>query len=294
MRFKYFALIILIVCFTGLISAESWKIYSDASLSLAQSAYSDNWAGTELSSLTWFGNSNSYAEMQITRYMNSRTTLKLAFGQTHTQKTDEDGNKYWTKPDKTTDKIDLESVMKFTLGYYLDPYASVRMESQFLDYTQSSMDNTRIVNPVLFTESAGASKTLMKKENEDLNARLGLALRQYIDMHSVKTIFPKEFENLTTNDGGLEFVLEYNKTVDLTKSTFNSRLQVFQAMFNSKSDELNDDWKAPDLSWENSLNTKLFAFITASLYIQLKYEQEEVKAAQFKETLGMGFTFQLF
>ena len=90
------------------LSAEDWKISSDMSLSLTQSAYSDSWQGTELSSVTWLAASNTTAEKQLKPWLNNKTTLKLAFGQTHQQKLDAMGDKYWEKPEKSTDKIDRE------------------------------------------------------------------------------------------------------------------------------------------------------------------------------------------
>lgn len=287
-------IIILILALVCSLSAEKWRFYSDASLSLAQSAYSNNWAGTELSSITWFGNSTSFAEAQLTGLMHNKTGLKLGFGQTHIQKVDSEGKKYWTKPDKTTDRVDLESVLKFTLDKYVDPYLSVRMESQFLDFSQRSVGNTRVLNPIRFTEGAGVARTFVKKEGETFSSRLGAAFRQNLDMHSLKAGTTDEYETITTNDGGLEFITEYDKSVKATNMVFNSRLNIFQAVFNSKSDELNNNWKAPDVTWDNVLSTKLFSFITASLYLQLKYEKEEVSGFQFKETLGLGMSYQLF
>lgn len=292
MKIKYIVLTLLLICLTAFISAENWSFHSDASLSLAQSAYSDNWSGTELSSITWFGNSNTFAEKQLNRKMHNKTSLKLAFGQTHTQKTNDEGEKFWTKPDKSTDKIDLESLLRFTLDAFVDPYVSARMESQFLDLSQEDLDNTRFINPILFSEGAGVAKTLIKRENENLNTRFGAAFRQKLDRHSFVTV--DEFEDITTNDGGLEWVTDYDKAFKPTNVIYTSRLQVFQALFNSRSDELNEDWKSPDISWENSISTKLFSFITAYLFFQLKYEKEEVAELQFKETLGLGVSWQLF
>ncbi|MFO7659879.1 MAG: DUF3078 domain-containing protein [Candidatus Cloacimonadaceae bacterium] len=274
--------------------SAGWKINSNIGISLAQSAYSDNWAGTEKSNITWFGNSDTSAEIQLTRYMHDKTTLKLAFGQTHSQDTDAEGESYWKEPEKSTDKIDLESLLRFTLDAFVDPYLSARMESQFLDLSQESLDNTRFINPIRFSEGAGVAKTLRERENEILITRLGAALRQNVDRHSVVPLTIDEYETITTNDGGLEWITEYNKAIKLTNLNFSSRLSVFQALFNSRSDELNDDWKSPDISWENSLSTRLFSVITASLYFQLKYEKEEVAELQYQETLGMGVSWNLF
>lgn len=86
---------------------DGWQLASDINLTLTQNAYSDNWEGGETGALSWALNSNSLAERQMTNVVNSKSTLKLAFGQTHSQ---DRSSKRWLKPSKTTDLIDLESV----------------------------------------------------------------------------------------------------------------------------------------------------------------------------------------
>lgn len=292
MNYKILAVITIIVCLSGMLCAEAWKYTADVSLGLTQNAYSDNWAGTELSNINWIASSNSSAEKQLNRYMFDKTTLKLAFGQTHTQKVDTMGDKYWTKPEKTTDKIDLESVLKFTLQTYVDPFVSARMESQFLDLSDAG--KTRNLNPLKLTEGAGIARTFIKDNTQELGARLGAAFRQNIDRDKLDPV-TLERETFTTNDGGLEFVAEYNKNFTPKDMTFKSKMLVFQALFNSKEDQLpNDYWKTADMKWENTLSTKLISVITMSLYFELLYEKEQDKDLQFKETLALGVSYRLF
>lgn len=292
MKFNYYTLLILLVFLSGLLHAEPWKYTADANLFLSQSTYSDNWAGSEMSNITWVASSNASAEKQLTQIMSDKTTLKLAFGQTHTQKENTSGDKYWAKPDKSTDKIDLESVLKFNFEIYVDPFISARAESQFLDLTDPA--KTKTFNPALLTETAGISRTFIKQEYQNLNSRIGLALRQNIDREKFDIASGKR-KTYTTNDGGIEFITEYNKVFMPKDISYKSRLQVFQALFNSKEDELpNDNWKSPDMTWEHSINTKLWSIVSLNFYFELLYEKEQVKDLQFKETLGLGVSYQLF
>ncbi|MBM4399351.1 MAG: DUF3078 domain-containing protein [Candidatus Cloacimonetes bacterium] len=286
---KNMILAALLFCLCGMLGAEQWKYSADASFSLAQNFYSEKWAGTELSNINWIANSNSSAEKQLSKIMHDRTTLKLAFGQTHTQKTDALGDKYWEKAQKTTDKIDLESLLRFTLQFYVDPFAAARMESQFMDMSDPA--KTRMVNPLKLTETAGIARTFIKDDYQELNSRLGAAFRQNIDRD---VLVGTERETQTTNDGGLEFITEYSKKFMPKDVTYKSKLLVYEALFNSKSKDLNDDWKSPDVKWENTLSTKLWSVITMSLIFDVIYEREQVKEIQYKETLALGVSYQLF
>ncbi|MBD3297737.1 MAG: DUF3078 domain-containing protein, partial [candidate division Zixibacteria bacterium] len=110
-----------------------WYPEVEAGLTLSQSAFSDNWAGGDKGSIVWTAIFNASLENQLHRKVNFYNALKLAYGQTHQQESNDDGSRYWEKPAKSTDLIDLESIIRFTLGGFVDPYASARFESQFED-----------------------------------------------------------------------------------------------------------------------------------------------------------------
>lgn len=276
------------------LNAEGWSTDADISLTLSQSAFSENWAGTELSNISWLANANASAEKQMKDWLHNRNTMKLAFGQTHLQKTNSLGDKYWEAPEKSTDKIDLESLWRFTLQTWVDPFMAGRLESQFLDLSQEDKDNTRFVNPMLFTETAGIMRTFIDTESMKFDSRLGAAFRQNVNRDQMDLALNKE--TITTLDGGLEFVSELKKQINAPlQSTFRSRLQVYQAVFNSKEDDLpNDDWKSPDMVWENTLTTKLFGLISANLLFEMRYDKEQVHEMQWKQMLGLGLSYNLF
>ncbi|MDD2544026.1 MAG: DUF3078 domain-containing protein [Candidatus Cloacimonetes bacterium] len=287
-------IILLLAAFAGL-CAENWKLDSNMSFTLTQSAFSDTWVGTELSNITWVANSTTTAEKQLKSWLQNKNTLKLAFGQTHTQKTRVDENlaeeKYWEHPEKSTDKIDLESMLRFTTQGWVDPFVAGRFESQFLDLSQ---EETRLINPMLFTETAGVIRSFIDEENRLFTTRLGAAFREKIDRDVIDASSGAK-ETITTVDGGLEMVSEYKQKIQLPlEMDLRSRLQLYQALFNSKSDELNEDWKSTDMVWENVLTTKLFGMVSANLIFELRYDKEQVADLQWKEMLGLGLSYTLF
>lgn len=274
-----------------LLPAQTWKLDSNMSLTLSQSAFSDNWAGTELSNITWVANSTSTAEKQLADWLLNKNTLKLAFGQTHNQKTREvSKDKYWEKPEKSTDKIDLESMFRFTTHTWVDPFLAGRFESQFLDLSQ---DEARLVNPMLFTETAGIIRSFIDEEHQLLTARLGAALRESVNRD---VLIGTTKETQTTIDGGLEMVSEYTRKLKMPlEMDLRSRLQLYQALFNSKSDDLpNDNWKSLDMVWENIVSTKLFGMVSANLIFELRYDKEQVSELQWKEMIGLGLSHNFF
>ena len=124
---------------------------------------------------------NLLAEKQLSEKINSKNSLKLAYGQTYSQFINADGDREWSEAQKTTDLIDAESMERFTLGGFIDPYAAFRLESQFLD--ESVPDDKKMFNPITLTESFGIAKVFIKEENKELSTRLGGAFKQFINSH---------------------------------------------------------------------------------------------------------------
>lgn len=54
----------------------------------------------------------------------------------------------------------------------------------------------------------------------------------------------------------------------------------------------NDDFGNVDLNWDILLNYKLNRFLTATLNTTLRYYDREITKIQFKEILGLGFTYK--
>lgn len=292
MKTLLFTAVSVFVFFVGSsVSADPWKLTSEANITLTQSAYSDNWVGGEAGALSWTFNSNSRAEKLLGTSVNTMNTLRLSFGQTHNQDVD---TKKWAKPVKSTDLIDFESLFRFLIGAYVDPYFSVRVETQFLD--ASDPLKNRHVNPLKFTEAAGIAKVFIEEENHMLMARLGGGLRQFLNRDELN-LDTLERETLKSNDAGLTFDAEYRTPFADDKLTFASKLTVFQALYYSEADALkelpNEDyWKAPDVNWENIFTANITEHLMVNLYVQLLYDKQIDLKGRFKQTLSMGITYK--
>ena len=269
-----------------------WTLTSDLNVTLTQNAYSGNWAGSESGALSWASNWNSLAESQLTQSLNSRTTVRLAFGQTHSQ---DRGSNNWARPVKSTDLVDAESVLRLTRGWAVDPFVAGRAQTQFVD--ESDPVERVLLNPVLLTESVGVSRALLSDESREWIVRLGGAVRQHID-RNVMPDEAEEKETATTSDAGAELVSNFKTPLADGKIALSSDLTVFQGLYNSEEDKLEglpgaDDWKSPDVNWENTLTANITNYLMVNLYLQLLYDKEIDSDVRMKETLSLGFTFQL-
>ncbi len=290
-RFASALAIAALCCCPPVSTADPWTLTADVNLTLAQTAYSNNWVGGEAGNITWAFNSNWLAEKQLQPLIHNKNALKLSFGQTHSQDAD---SKDWASPEKSTDLIDFETLFNFTLGGFVDPFAAGHVESQFLDASDPAKG--RYLNPLKFTESFGVIRYLMKEDKREWSTRLGGALRQFVDRDVL--VDTDQRQTQTSNDGGIEFVSELKSPLAGERISVSNKLTVFQALFSSKSDELKgqpnaDYWKSPDVNWENILTVGITKYLMVNLYNQLLYDKEVDKGGRFKQTLSLGFTYKL-
>lgn len=285
----------LFVCVSAAFAAEQptpgpWKVDVSTGIVTTQSSYSDNWTGGEAGSINWVAFYSSMTQRQLTRNWYTQFDWKLSFGQTHSQNKE---TKDWQSPTKSEDKIRHDAIVRLTKGWFADPYFAFSLESQFLDV--SSARNTRYVNPLELTESSGLARTIVEvPEKTRLTTRLGLGLRQRIarfDDPADSTSSPATLSE-TTVDGGVEWVTDLLLGSSKSKYSFNSKLTLFQAMFNSKSDEFtNDYWKTADANWDNILRVKVSSLINVGLAWQLLYDKEVDLGGRLKQALSVGLVY---
>jgi len=269
--------------------AAKWKVQIETGLGMTQAAYSDNWTGGEAGSILWASAFRGKAEKQISPSWYWGNELKLAFGQTHNQMkvTDAQGNetgeKRWTSPVKSTDKIRYDGIVRLTRGWLVDPYAAGVLESQFLD---ASGSKHLYFNPVDLTETMGVARDLIKvPDKRVLTTRVGAGFRQKL-VHGAET----------TNDGGLEWVTDFALGSAKSKYSFLSKVSVFQALFNSKDyaadDPAKDYWKTTDVNWDNVFTANVTSILQVSLAWQLLYDKEIDFGGRLKETLALGLAYK--
>ncbi len=270
-----------------------WKKTLILNLNVTQIAYSDSWVGGENGSASWVANSNGTAEKAFGDFLDLKSTLKLSFGQTLVQ--DTSGN--WSKPRISTDLIDWENVMRFTLNKYVDPFIAVRLESRFAD--ASFGPKKRYLNPMILTETAGISRKFFEKDKNLISSRLGLAVRQiFKDAIIINPDSTWETTDSNLTDGGIESVTDISLTLD-ENILLTSKLILYKAFWFSKKNEVagtesEDYWKAVDLNWENIINATVTKIISVNIYTQLLYDKEISKSGRFKQSLGLGLQFKVW
>lgn len=274
-----------------------WYPTLEGGLQVTQSAYSDNWSGGDKGSVVWTAIVNASLENQLKPTVNSLSTLKLSYGQTHQQKSAPDGERYWDRPEKSTDLIDFESIARFTLGGFVDPFVSFGLESQFQDATDLD-GRTLTLNPIQLQETAGVARKFIDTENRALLSRLGFAFRQHFRRQFVmpptgdaaNRATDRKTETEGSNDGGLEWVTEYKTKVLEDRVTWTSKLRVYQAIFYSAQDDfdsVNDaEWLATgidpevadyslaaDADFENIFSTQITKILSVNLYLRWLYDK---------------------
>jgi hypothetical protein len=308
-----------------------WHKTAETGINLTQSSYSDNWAGGDKGSVVWSWIFNGTLKSRLSHKVIWSNELKLAYGQTHQQTTDDQGERHWERPEKSTDLIDLETIVRFTLGGWLDPYVSGRFESLFED-ASDSLGRRLTFNPLKFKESAGISRQFIEEEDRSLLCRLGLTLRQSARRLFVDDTPGSDTKTVTGNDGGLEWVTDYKTKLLEDRVSWTSKLTLYQPLFYSGHDELEDlstaqlaavgldpdvaDYTTTmDIDWENIFSTQLSKLISVNLYVRWVYDKydntvlpeldeagdlanaDDVSAAvrksgQFKQTMAIGFIYR--
>ncbi len=309
-----------------------WKLTSVASLNLSQSSFSSNWAGGDKGSIVWVLGADTKAERQMSRTLNWATQLLLAYGQTLQQRTESatSDKLVWSTPQKTTDLIQLESVARFTLGGWVDPYLSLRLDSQFRD--ESNPAGVIDFNPVKVTETAGIARVFQKTDERELISRLGFGFRETY-ARAIVDPATREKESFNSNDGGFEWQTQATQPMLQKKVLYKGKLLVFAPVFYSKSSDLKafdaaaraldptresvkDFWRTPDVNFQNQFTTQITKLLAVNLIVQFVYDKYDQatnvdpklaladrvalvdrgvrKAGQLRQTLALAFTYALF
>ena len=308
-----------------------WYPSLEGGFAFTQGTYTDNWYGGDKGSIVWTLIANGLLENQLDPKANWRNTLKLAFGQTHQQKADPSGARYWETPQKSTDIIDFESLLRLTLGGFVDPFASIAYQSQFQDATDVG-GRKLALNPMLVKESAGIARKILDTQDRTLLSRLGFAFRQNSRRTFTEGAPSAKTKSDNTNDGGFEWVTDYKAKILQNRIGWTSKFTAYQPLFYSGKTDLKDladayleaqgiDRDVAKLStqvsadWENIWTSQITKMISVSLYTRWIYDAYDNsvrpipatggelanpegvrgavrRAGQFKETLSIGITYR--
>ena len=301
---------------------------AELSVNMLQSSYSRNWNGGDKGSLNWSVGFDGRHERQASARFNWQNRLQLAYGQNHQQARDAAGGLHWLAPDKSTDRIEFESLGRFTSASGWDPFVALGFSSLFRDLSDAAGRDQNL-NPLTFRESAGLSRQLVAKDKQSLLVRLGLALSQ-----SRRSFFSEPAPATTTRaetatTAAAELVAEFRTPLAAGRADWESKLRASKPLTWSGKSTFEDGVEAVadlpadlagyttavDLDWENTLSANITKVISVKLFTRWVYDKYDnsVKpvvdgdgallneadvltairpAGQFKQTLALGFGYK--
>jgi hypothetical protein len=307
-----------------------WKNTALVALNLTQSSFSNDWKGGNKGSLSWLAQGDFGARRQVSESFHWANQLQLRFGQTAAQVEDPDDatRTKWSKPVKSDDQILAETVGILTKGWAVDPYASVRFDSQFLDISDPRKDLW--LNPIRLNEALGVAYRIARGEERESFWRAGVALRQTISKTFVDPVGDATTTN-TANEGGLQISGDTKWRFVEDRVTYLGKILVFFPVFYNESDTLEeydrlsqandptresakDFWKSPTVDWQNTFSSNITSWLAVNLYLRFVYEKYDVgtkldldrpideldalvdsatrKSVQYQQSLGVGLTYR--
>lgn len=303
------------------VKAGRWGTRATVGLNLLQSHYTRNWNGGDKGSVVWAATFDGVAQKRFGDHWHWHNTANLAFGQNH-QQDREDGKLVWRRPDKSTDQIKLETLLRYD-NWALPPFFGVRFSSQFLDQSDPRRDFT--LNPQEYFVSAGVSRMLIESDERTLLSRLGftyrLSRRDQLDNLD-------EVLNESSTDGGLELVLTYDTRLLENRVEYRGQLRAYKALFYSAKDDLDgvalgdyanlspdlqDYFLTTDLDFENNFKASITRLLNVQLNVRWVYDKYDTtvkpvvadgqiqnagavagairKSGQLRQTMSIGLAY---
>ena len=313
--------------------SSRWVMKCVSTVTLQQSAYSDNWSGGDRGSWTWVARFNAEAERQWTRRLNLSHQLEVSYGQTSKQELDpaDADRRVWLPPSKTNDRLLFETLARFTLDRPLDPYASLRVESQFLD--QSQPNGTIMVNPIRLKLSAGISRVFLDAADRGLSARLGVGGRLTTGRNFDVLPPERHTARYTNRDLGVDAILEGRTPLAGDRMGLRGRLTLFQPLVYSQADQLKlydafvaavvpghrpiaRDWRTINVDLETTFTGRISRMFSVELFTRLVYikfdtsasldrrepidvlvsqvERNVRRAGQLRQSLALALSWRMF
>jgi hypothetical protein len=181
---------------------------------------------------------------------------------------------------KTDDKIDLESVLTYKMGTYINPYASASLKTQFMegvmfDAAGAATPVSNFFDPAYITQSAGVGYQPIP----EVKTRIGIGIREIVTSNY------KNYSDGSTLkvDGGLESVSEIGWTV-MENVVFNAKLELFSPLKQLDQILVRSD---------NTVAAKVNKFLSVNFNVQFLNDPKVQVRTQVKQTLAVGFSYTL-
>ncbi|HDQ98987.1 MAG TPA: DUF3078 domain-containing protein [candidate division WOR-3 bacterium] len=247
-----------------------WEQEAGFELLFNQGYYSPNWAGDEKTSGALTASIGHRAQRQFTGVLRLEHELELAFGQQLTR-----NSATWTAS-KSEDKLNLDELLRFTLGLWVDPLVLVQARSQFLDGRDPQ--ETQWFNPVQLLEAAGFGRKFFDDEVRTLTSEFGAAARQVFD----------RLDTLTVSDAGLSWTTAYRTRFFSPNAGYATRLALYKPLVAFGTDtELGT---LPQADWRHELSARFNKVLSGKVFAQVLFDDRVDDTPRLKQTLGLGLS----
>lgn len=251
-----------------------WTHSLVAGLTATQVSFKD-WAQGGENAFSWAANLDG-KHVWAKDELSSANTYKFAYGQAQI------GSQGVRKTD---DKIDLESVLTYVMGTYVNPYFAATFKTQFTKGFLYRPIGDSVVSdmfdPAYLTQSAGVGYQPIP----EVKTRLGAALREVLtSKYAQYTDDPSTVEiEKTRVEGGLESVTNVDWKIE-ENVLFTSKLEMFASFKQLDAIIVRND---------NTLAAKVSKFFTVNLNVVLINDHVISSRTQIKQTIAFGFSYVL-
>jgi len=249
-----------------------------------------HWKGGGKSNFTW----KIYSRMEFNyerKKINWKNSLYLAFGQISVEEDEK-----WRSPEKSTDIINFDSVLKLRLKKFIDPYIAFSLDTQFHEGFNPKTKQliSRFANPLQISQSAGIARNISDAKKLQLTTRVGCSIKEVIATDSrFRNLWTGDEAKWMKTDGGIEWLTE-SKSVFKNGIMLTNRLKLFQAVISSISPKKdpNKNWKALDVYFEQMFSAKLSQYFVFNVVIKIIYDRDTSPGWQLWESTSFGLTYK--
>jgi hypothetical protein len=184
----------------------------------------------------------------------------------------------------TDNELFGEAVLKYPLGWALDPFISASFDTQPTVSFRLAQDKLlmtgKFMDPITGTQAVGFA--FKYSENKDfITSRIGFALKQFR---------ADKFTKLTDDRKTTDIIETYKEETGLQWTT-DSFFEI-DSNFNYKATvDLFTTYESPEIwtvKWQNEFKSKVWRFLTVSLKLDLFYDEKQMKKLQFGQSLRLG------
>ncbi len=268
-----------------------WRANLSFGLDANQLSFNSNWRGGGKASFTWKIHTTNELTYQR-KFYRWTNRLVCSFGQISVQE-----QRHWKAPEKSSDILDYDTTIKFTVDRFIDPYVGMSLSTQFKAGYDPKTEElvSRFANPLQLSQSAGLAHNIAKQPRLQITTRLGGSAKALMvsDRRLRKRWTGDESRGMKI-DGGIEWLTEIKSEIK-TGIHWNARLKLFQAFVSSiaREKDPHKNWRYTDVYWEQNFSVKISQYIAFNVLTKFIYDRDTSKAGQFLENASLGISYKV-